>query len=190
MSKRFGVIGNPIAHSLSPEIHLAFAAECGIDIRYERLLADEGAFDKTVAGRFFDAGGIGLNVTAPFKNDAYRLVEHRDRAAEAASAVNTIHAVDGALRGYNTDGIGLVADLKRLAWSTQAAKVLLIGAGGAAQGVVLPLLESGADLWVANRTKARAEALRTQFSALESPRFRSAFVWLGCDHQRDRRWLA
>ena len=163
---QFAVIGNPIAHSLSPEIHLAFALETGNEISYERILADPEDFDAT-AQRFFSAQGAGLNVTAPFKGNAYTFVDERDAAAEASGAVNTIHAAGSRYLGYNTDGIGLVADLTRLDWPLQDAKVLLIGAGGAAQGVVLPLLEHGAKLCVANRTKARAEALKTKFPRID-----------------------
>lgn len=159
---QFAVIGNPIAHSLSPEIHLAFAKDFGLEISYERILSATDEFRPT-AQDFFRAYGIGLNVTAPFKQDAYDFVNERDSLSRASGAVNTIHAVDGVFYGYNTDGIGLVADLMRLGWPLRDAKILVIGAGGAAQGVVLPLLEQGAELSVANRTRSRADALKAQF---------------------------
>lgn len=162
MTKRYAVIGNPIAHSLSPEIHLAFAAEFGLEITYERILATPDGFNDT-AQDFFTSKGIGVNVTAPFKQDAYKFVDERDSLSDASGAVNTIHAADERHLGYNTDGIGLVADLSRLGWTLQGAKVLVIGAGGAAQGIVLPLLEQGVELSVVNRTRTRAEALRGQF---------------------------
>lgn len=158
----FAVIGNPIAHSLSPEIHLAFAKEVGLEINYDRILSATDDF-QTTAQNFFRANGIGLNVTAPFKQDAFKFVNERDSLSKASEAVNTIHAVDGVFHGYNTDGIGLVADLIRLSWPLKDAKILVIGAGGAAQGVVLPLLEQGAELSVANRTRSRADALKEQF---------------------------
>ena len=163
---KFAVIGNPIAHSLSPEIHLAFAAEVGLEISYDRILAASNEFRTTVQD-FFATDGIGLNITAPFKQDAYEFVDEKDPAAVASGAVNTIHAVDDAYLGYNTDGIGLVADLSRLGWSLQGIKILVIGAGGAAQGIVLPLLEQGVELSVANRTKSRADALQEQFPKID-----------------------
>ena len=163
---RFAVIGNPIAHSLSPEIHLAFAAQVDLEITYDRILSAPDDFH-TTAQEFFGANGIGVNVTAPFKQDAFEFVNERDSASKASGAVNTIHAVDGAFLGYNTDGIGLVADLTRLGWPLRQAKILVIGAGGAAQGIVLPLLEQGAELALANRTRSRAEALKKQFPEIE-----------------------
>lgn len=163
---RFAVIGNPIGHSLSPEIHLAFAAQVGLAISYERILAPPDSF-QTTAHDFFLGNGIGLNVTAPFKQDAYEFVGERDIASNASSAVNTIHAIEGRFLGYNTDGVGLIADLRRLAWSLQGAKILVIGAGGAAHGIVLPLLEQGVELFIANRTRARAERIKKQFPKIE-----------------------
>lgn len=163
---QFAVIGNPIAHSLSPEIHLAFAAQVGLEIHYERILAAPDDFQTTVRD-FFSRNGIGLNVTAPFKQDAYAFVDERDLASNASGAVNTIHAVGERILGYNTDGTGLVADLTRLAWRLHETKTLVIGAGGAAQGIVLPLLEQGAELYIANRTRARAEALKKHFPDVE-----------------------
>ena len=163
---KFAVIGNPIAHSLSPEIHRAFAAEVGLEISYDRILAASDGFRMTVQD-FFATDGIGLNITAPFKQDAYVFVDEKDPAAVASGAVNTIHAVGDAYLGYNTDGIGLVADLSRLGWSLQGAKILVIGAGGAAQGIVLPLLEQGVELSVANRTRSRADALQDQFPKID-----------------------
>ena len=166
MTKKFAVIGNPIAHSLSPEIHLAFAAEFGLEITYERILATPDGFHDT-AKDFFTSNGVGLNVTAPFKQVAYKFVDKRDPQSDASGAVNTIHAVDDRHLGYNTDGIGLVADLSRLGWTLPGAKVLVIGAGGAAQGIVLPLLDQGVELSVANRTKSRADALKEQFPKVQ-----------------------
>ena len=159
---RFAVIGNPIAHSLSPEIHLAFAAETSRQLTYEKLLAEVDGFDATVS-EFFDDQGAGLNVTAPFKGDAFNFVTERDSVAEAAGAVNTIAASNDGFIGYNTDGIGLVNDLKRLEWPISGSKVLVIGAGGAAQGIILPLLQNEAEITVANRTLTKAEALRVAF---------------------------
>ena len=166
MITRYAVIGNPIAHSLSPEIHLAFAAEVGLEISYDRILAVSDGFRVTVQD-FFATDGIGLNITAPFKQDAYEFVDEKDPAAVASGAVNTIHAVDDLYLGYNTDGIGLVADLSRLGWTLQGAKTLVLGAGGAAQGIVQPLLEQGVELSVSNRTRSRADVLKEQFSKID-----------------------
>lgn len=163
---KFAVIGNPIEHSLSPEIHRAFAMQVGLELTYDRILAPRDGFH-AVAKEFFSGSGIGLNVTAPFKHDAFKFVNKGDDASLAAGAVNTIHAVDDEFLGYNTDGIGLVSDLMRLRWPLQQAKILVIGAGGAAQGIVLPLLEQGAAISIANRTRSRAESLKEQFPKIE-----------------------
>ncbi len=163
---RFAVVGNPIGHSLSPEIHLAFAATFHKRITYEKILVEIGQFPSD-AKAFFADQGMGLNVTAPFKGDAYDFVDEHDRAAEAAGAVNTIHTYGDIYLGYNTDGLGLVNDLNRLEWSLRDAKVLILGAGGAVQGIVLPLLNADAKLTLANRTQSRAEVLRVQFPQLQ-----------------------
>ncbi|MYD42422.1 MAG: shikimate dehydrogenase [Gammaproteobacteria bacterium] len=161
---KFAVIGNPIAHSLSPAIHQAFAAETGIELSYEKIYAETDQFEK-IARSFFKSG-VGMNVTAPFKQDAYKFVGQRDAASQAAHAVNTIHSQGGEFVGYNTDGVGLVRDLHRLQWPVQNAAILILGAGGAAQGIALPLLEAGASVTVTNRTHARAVALRRQFPSI------------------------
>lgn len=160
---RFAVIGNPIAHSWSPPIHEAFGRACGRPLSYERLLAaiePAGEFERQVR-QFFADGGSGMNVTVPFKERAYRLVgEHTARAA-AAGACNTLMARGGGLLGDNTDGAGLVMDIEgRLGLSLAGRHVLLLGAGGAARGVALPLMERGiASLTIANRNLARADEL-------------------------------
>jgi len=155
----YGVIGNPIAHSRSPSIHAAFAGATGQAIVYERVLAPADGFLGTVEA-FRARGGRGLNVTLPFKQDAFAYATERTPRAEAAGAVNTlVFGADGVL-GDNTDGIGLLRDLARLGVSVAGASVLLLGAGGAARGALAALLESGcARLAVANRTPERAEAL-------------------------------
>ena len=162
-SSRFGVVGNPIAHSWSPAIHEAFGRECGIALDYQRMLAPiepPGGFEALVTD-FFAAGGRGLNITVPFKERAFQLVAEPTPRAAMARACNTLKPVDGGLLGDNTDGPGLVADIERRLGVTLADKrLLLLGAGGAARGVALPLLERGlASLTIANRNLARAEAL-------------------------------
>jgi shikimate dehydrogenase len=161
MPSRYGVIGHPIAHSRSPAIHAAFARQTGQDLVYDRILGQLDDFPGDVR-RFFAAGGLGLNVTVPFKEQAWALVDERAPRAETAGAVNTLIALpDGRLRGDNTDGSGLVRDLVDNHGLALAGRhILLVGAGGAARGVVRPLLETGiAELFIANRTAAKAASL-------------------------------
>jgi shikimate dehydrogenase len=160
MTDRYAVVGNPVAHSLSPRIHAAFASATGEAMVYERLLAPLNGFPATVEA-FFAAGGAGLNVTVPFKQEAARWVDQLDPAALAAGAVNTIVATDGGYRGFNTDGPGLVRDLTvNCGLDLCGLRVLLLGAGGAARGVLRPLLEQGLErLLIVNRTASRAVEL-------------------------------
>lgn len=164
MSDRYAVIGNPVSHSKSPQIHAAFARQTGQDITYDRLLAPLGAFEATVR-RFFREGGHGLNVTVPFKREAWDLVDTCAGGALAAEAVNTIRRSGNQLIGYNTDGVGLVTDLvHNLGTRIAGRRVLLMGAGGASHGVMQPLLEQRPDLLVvANRTLDKAESLVRHF---------------------------
>ncbi len=157
MTDRYAVVGNPVAHSLSPRIHAAFAAATGQDLTYGTLLAPRNGFSETVEA-FFAAGGAGLNVTVPFKEAAARWVTELDSAAGAAGAVNTITRVSAGFRGCNTDGAGLVRDLViNCGERVSGARVLLLGAGGAARGVLRPLLdERPRSLTIANRTAERA----------------------------------
>jgi len=157
---RYAVIGHPVAHSLSPDIHAAFAAATSQSIRYEKLPAPRDGFS-LVAERFFAEGGAGLNVTVPFKEEAARWVNALDPAAREAGAVNTIARRAGRFQGYNTDGAGLVRDLVDNCGETiRGARILLIGAGGAARGVAGPLLDQRPrHLVIANRTEPRAIAL-------------------------------
>lgn len=164
MTDRYAVFGNPIAHSKSPEIHARFAAQTGQDIQYERLLAPLDGFAASVH-EFVRAGGKGANVTVPFKLEAYDLAAELTERARAAGAVNTLSFENGVIRGDNTDGVGLVIDIVANAKQAIAGRrVLLVGAGGAARGVILPLLaQHPAQLIVANRTAARAQELAAQF---------------------------
>lgn len=167
---RYAVIGNPIAHSQSPRIHTLFARQTGQDLTYEPILAPEHGFVETVE-RFRAADGKGMNVTLPFKRDAWRYVDERSRRAERAGAVNTIlFRADGTCWGDNTDGIGLLRDLTRNhGIEIQARRLLILGAGGAVRGVLEPLLlVSPAELVIANRTVSRAERLREDFADLGS----------------------
>jgi shikimate dehydrogenase len=159
MTDRYAVIGNPIGHSKSPLIHAAFAEQTGQDIDYGRILGED--FEQDVR-RFMAEGGRGLNVTVPFKEQAWALADERSAAAELAGAVNTlIRLADGRLRGDNTDGTGLVRDLTvNHGLELSGKRILLLGAGGASRGVLRPLLEQRpAHLRIANRTAAKAQDL-------------------------------
>jgi shikimate dehydrogenase len=165
MTDHYAVIGNPIAHSKSPQIHAQFAQQTGQRMDYQRLLAPLDGFADTVH-RFIDSGGRGANVTVPFKLEAYALAEQRSERAQAAGAVNTLLLEAGRITGDNTDGVGLVRDISLNAGvMIKGKRVLLIGAGGAAQGVILPLLEQHPQsLTISNRTLSKADDLVRQFA--------------------------
>jgi len=165
MSDRYCVIGNPIAHSKSPLIHAAFAAAMGQDLIYERCLAPLDGFEATVRG-LVDQGYRGANVTVPFKLEAARLATRLEPRAQAAGAVNTLIFANGEIVGDNTDGPGLVADIVRNAGvALKDKRILLLGAGGAARGALLPLLlQAPRQIVIANRTLATAERLVQDFS--------------------------
>jgi len=162
---RYCVFGNPIEHSRSPQIHHAFAEQTEQNIQYTRELVDLDGFAER-AKKFFDDGGIGANVTVPFKQDAYDFANVLTDRAKAAGAVNTLARVDeGQIVGDNTDGIGMVRDIThRLQWSLEGKRILILGAGGAVRGVLLPLLqEKPQSVAIANRTKSKAEDLSALF---------------------------
>ena len=160
---RCAVIGQPIAHSKSPPIHLAFASQRGLLLQYDRIDASPAAFADTVRA-FFANGGRGLNVTLPHKTAALALADVVTDRARRAGATNTLGCDDqGRIWADNTDGVGLVNDLQRLAMPIRGKRLLLLGAGGAAAGVIPALLdEQPAVLALANRTPANAEALRVR----------------------------
>jgi len=164
---RYVVIGNPVAHSLSPAIHARFAEQAGEALAYERMLVPEGAFAEH-ARAFFAGGGRGANVTLPFKVDAFDFAGEKSERARIAGAANFLMARAGGIFADNTDGAGLVGDLQRnLGIALRGAAILIIGAGGAARGVVAPLLgEAPARLVIANRTPARAQDLARRFAPL------------------------
>lgn len=166
MTDRYGVIGNPIKHSKSPEIHAQFAAQTGEDLTYERILGT--GFYRDVS-TFFSEGGKGLNVTVPFKEDAFNFADELSPRAQSAGAVNTlILQSDGKILGENTDGAGLVTDLGcNHLFNFSGANILLLGAGGASKGVVRPLLEQGLNrLVIANRTASKAVSLANELFEL------------------------
>ena len=164
MTDRYAVFGHPIAHSKSPQIHTAFARQTGQDMTYEAILAPLDGFAESVAA-FIAAGGRGANVTVPFKEEAFRLASRLTPRAQRAGAVNTLSFDADGILGDNTDGAGLVADLTRnLNCTIVGKRVLLLGAGGAARGVIEPLLDQQpAALVIANRTVSRAEELAELF---------------------------
>ena len=164
----YAVMGNPVAHSKSPQIHAAFAQQTGQRMTYTAIQVDPGGFAQAV-GNFFAAGGKGLNVTVPFKQEAWALADQRGPEAERAGAVNTLlQDAQGRLLGRNTDGIGLLRDIRQNHGGVIAGRrILLIGAGGAARGVLQPLLAEGpATLSIANRTPGRAVELARDFADL------------------------
>jgi shikimate dehydrogenase len=166
VTDHYAVIGNPVAHSKSPFIHAEFARQTGQDIAYDRILAPLGGFRKAVED-FRAEGGNGLNVTVPFKLEAFELAQERTTRAADAGAVNVLKFEGATIFGDNTDGVGLLRDIKgNLRFGIDGRDVLLMGAGGAAQGVLGPLLEARpARLVVANRTVDRAERLVERFRA-------------------------
>jgi shikimate dehydrogenase len=164
MTDRYAVFGHPIAHSKSPLIHAAFAHQTGEAISYGAILAPLDGFAASMAD-FIAHGGRGANVTVPFKEEAFRLATTRTPRAALAGAVNTLIFTGSGIAGDNTDGAGLVADLARnLGVELPGTRILLLGAGGAARGVIGPLLDAGAaNIVVANRTVEKALALAALF---------------------------
>ena len=162
---RYGLVGHPVEHSRSPLIHTVFARQTRQRLTYELIDASPASFETAVRG-FGAAGGKGLNVTVPHKEAAFALCDETSAAAAAAGAVNTISIADGRLRGDNTDGVGFIRDVtvnQRQVLTSR--RVLVLGAGGAARGIVGPLLaEQPAELTIGNRTKARADSIVAQFA--------------------------
>jgi len=161
MTDRYAVFGNPIKHSKSPQIHSAFAQSTAQDLSYEAMAIEEGCFETSVES-FLAGGGKGLNVTIPFKQEAWALAQVRSPRAELAGAVNTLYRdKEGRICGDNTDGVGMVRDIVRNHGGTIAGKrVLILGAGGAVRGVLQPVLEQEPkQLVIANRTASKAVEL-------------------------------
>lgn len=165
MTDRYAVMGNPVGHSKSPRIHAQFAKETNQALTYEALLVEPGQFEKSVC-EFFSGTGKGLNITVPFKQEAWALAQDKSEQAALAGAVNTLFMRDGRLQGYNTDGIGLVRDImQNYAGSLTGKRILVLGAGGATRGILLPLLQQKpTSICVANRTASKAEELAQLFA--------------------------
>lgn len=165
MPDNYAVVGHPIAHSKSPQIHAAFAEQTGQDVRFERLLAPLDGFAATIE-RFARDGGLGCNVTMPFKQQAFAVSQVLTPRAQLAGAVNTLSRCGDGWHGDNTDGAGIVADLtQNLRVSLAGATLLILGAGGATRGVLGPLLaQVPARICIANRTLSRAEEIACLFA--------------------------
>lgn len=163
----YGVVGHPVSHSRSPLIHQLFAGQTGQDMDYVPIDAAPGQFLEVLA-EFHRRGGLGLNITLPYKGDAYRFATRLTPRSKIAEAVNTLWWRGDEVLGDNTDGAGLVTDLTaNLGFTLNDRRVLLLGAGGAARGAIAPLLEgSPAEIVIANRTVSRAQNLAARFSDL------------------------
>lgn len=165
---QYAVFGNPISQSKSPIIHRHFAAETSQDLEYKAHLVEVGAFEQA-ADAFFQAGGKGLNITTPFKDDAYAYANTLSSRARRAGAVNTLALKeDGSIFGDTTDGVGLIRDItENLNWAITDKKVLVLGAGGAVRGILEPVLALNPMLLtIANRTVSKANSLAKGFSDL------------------------
>lgn len=166
MSRHFAVIGNPIEHSLSPIIHQRFAHQANIELTYDKIKGEDFSFEEQVS-LFFKQGGSGLNVTLPYKQRAFVMADVHSTRCMQARAANTLWWQDNRLHADNTDGVGLVCDLAR--FITLAGKnILVLGAGGAARGIIQPLLElQPATLTIANRSLGNAQQLRVEFPQIQ-----------------------
>ncbi|MGI2171522.1 shikimate dehydrogenase [Shewanella sp. MF05960] len=165
MTDKYAVFGNPIAQSKSPFIHTEFAKQTQQDLSYNAILAPIDQFDASLTA-FFADGGKGANVTAPFKEQAFAMCDELSEMAKLAGAVNTLFNLpNGKIGGDNTDGVGLVNDLEMLFGSLKGKRVLLVGAGGAARGCILPILQHNvSQLVICNRTHEKAEQLQKLFN--------------------------
>lgn len=160
MTDRYAVFGHPLGHTKSPFIHTEFARQFGEDLTYEAIEAPVDGFESALR-RFIDDGGVGANVTVPFKLEAFGLADHAKDAARICGAANTLRFVDGRIEADNTDGVGLVRDITRnLGVPLSGARVLFAGAGGATRGAVAPFLAQGAEITIANRTVAKGHEIK------------------------------
>jgi shikimate dehydrogenase len=173
------VIGNPIAHSLSPLIHQTFAKDSKIDLDYKKIKCQTATINQQV-NYFFQAKGRGLNITQPFKTMAFNLATRVTSRSMVAQAANTLWWCNTELCADNTDGVGFLRDLTRYINPT-GKRILLLGAGGAAQGIIDPLLKSVKTLTLANRTLIKAQLLKYQFPAINCTDFASLYYYAPFD---------
>lgn len=168
MKDQYAVIGNPIGHSKSPQIHTLFAEETAQELDYTARLAELDGFVESAKSFFRDENGKGLNVTVPFKEQAFELCDELSEYAALAGAVNTLSYRDGKIFGANTDGIGIVRDItQNHGFALVNKSVLILGAGGAVKGVLKPILDANpALIFIANRTAEKATALADEYSDL------------------------
>lgn len=165
---QYAVWGNPIKQSKSPRIHTLFAEQCGKTIQYQAVLGNELDFENQITA-FFNNGAKGANVTAPFKSRAFALADLHSEQCLQAEACNTLKRLeDGRLYADNTDGVGLTADLQRLGWLEENQRILILGAGGATQGVLYPLLKAQQQISLYNRTESKAVELVEKFAKFGS----------------------
>jgi shikimate dehydrogenase len=164
---QFTVIGNPIEHSLSPQIHQQFARQANIDLQYTKTLGEQGGFNQAVE-HFMASGGTGMNVTVPFKLTAFDLCDELSDRAQLAGAVNTLWFEAGKICGDVTDGVGLVKDIqKNIDISINDKRVLIIGAGGAVSGVLQMILKAAPrEVILCNRTQGKAIDLAQHFKSI------------------------
>jgi len=162
----YAVMGNPVAHSKSPEIHKAFAEQTGQKLKYQSIFVPQGEFNSAIK-LFSNLGGKGLNITLPYKQDAYDIVTNASERAKIATAANTLtFKPDATIDGDNTDGVGLVRDLDSNGIKIKDKRLLIIGAGGAVRGILGPLLDkTPSSIVIANRTLSRAENLISNFAS-------------------------
>lgn len=157
------VFGDPIEHSLSPQLHQLFAQQSGVEVNYKAILAPPSTFAQRLQ-HFFSEGGVGANITLPHKVNVMALADDVSSRAALAGAANTLHLVDGELQADNTDGEGLVRDLTQQVGSLTGRRVLVLGAGGAVRGIIGPLLDAGcARIVLRNRSKEKAETIVETF---------------------------
>lgn len=165
---KYAVLGNPIGHSKSPFIHTIFAQETNQDMEYGSILSPLDGFKETV-DNFRKNGGKGLNITVPFKEEAYKYADNLSDRAKKAGAVNTLKFLDdGSSFGDNTDGFGFIWDLKRLNWEVKDSSILLIGAGGALKGIIGPIMEEKPkNVVLVNRTIEKARAIKELYPSIK-----------------------
>ncbi len=164
---QLGVVGNPVAHSLSPQIHQLFAEQCAIAIDYPKYLQQTDTLADFIQDFFQRDTACGLNITLPFKQEVMQLCYQISERAQAAQAVNTLINTPDGVVGDNTDGIGLITDIQQLGWKLDNANVLMLGAGGAARGIAAALGEvAGVQIRLLNRTAAKVKPFQQDFPQL------------------------